>query len=450
MIVNENSMDDDARLKQGLKSQEIRYIMEDPNYDEIDLGSALMKLVGQWKIIFSIIIFGSILSIVFAFISPKTFLVDAIISRSSADELGDFGSQGLVDSAPENALLNFVDELVSADNQVETFIVSPLFASLSENSTLSPQQLFSGIRKEMTITRVKQDYYALEKNEKVPLKEIRISLKSTQPDLASNYIQLLLNKTHDRALASLSDDVLAIKENKISAVNNKLLALSSAAENSRIAKIQRLEETNLEQISKLELQFKLKVAAAEKTREIQIIRVEEALSIAKLLDIFEPITWDDLRKTRETSQITNEFGGTDQSKPLYFQGERILMAELKRLNARQDDKPFIDGLTEIETQIEELKNDPAIAALKARSNDAIYIETYDVLQQELYNLKIVPTDFSKTRLMIIRQNPLISAEPLQSPMLIVAIGIIMSGFLAMFIAIIRIILSREEATNSEA
>ena len=77
---------------------------------------------------------------------------------------------------------------------------------------------------------------------------------------------------------------------------------------------------------------------------------------AQDLGIREPIAWEDLRPEKQ-AQITNDLDGNEKNEPLYFRGTRMLTGELARLQSRKDDRPFVQGLTQIENEIYNLEND---------------------------------------------------------------------------------------------
>jgi len=426
----------DDVLPQQLVSDKVVYVSE-PDIDEINLGELLRNISKEWKTILLVVLIGVILSIACAYYLTRSYMVEAIIRLPNVNEMGDLGDQKLVEISPDIALAKFVDQLTLPSTQVDVFESSSLFDAISEDPNLVASQTFSGIRKKLTISRVKHKYYELGKTEKTPFKEVSLSLVSAKPELAADYIQQLMTRAHEYALIDLTNDISATRSNRIQEINEQLESLTAAADASRKAEIIRLEEKNRELIAGLKMQIELKINQAKKNRENQIIRVEEALNTAQSLEIVNPVTWDDLRTKREISQITNEFGGTDNSAPFYFQGTRILSAELNRLKSRQDDRPFVQDLPDIQKQISELENDPKIAALKAREDDTIYIERFDELQQELSKLVQTPVKLEKAQLAIISQEAVVSPSPTRNAYVIFLVGVTISIMFGLFLALVK-------------
>jgi LPS O-antigen subunit length determinant protein (WzzB/FepE family) len=192
------------------------------------------------------------------------------------------------------------------------------------------------------------------------------------------------------------------------------------------------------------LQIEVRLEQARLDRENRIVQLQEALQTATRLGIEEPVTWDDLRPLRKSTQVINEFGESKESSPDYFRGTRLLSAELARLQERQDDRPFVGGLTELEKQIVEIQNDPQLAALKARPDDTIYVKQFDELQRQLTDLLKKPTEFDNAQMAVVTQPAEVAAAPIRSPLLIFAVGVFLAGLLALFVAMIRIALRNSE------
>jgi LPS O-antigen subunit length determinant protein (WzzB/FepE family) len=349
--------------------------------------------------------------------------------------LGDIADQNLVDVKPSTAFLRVVNQIVSPDLQINAFRESQLFEVLGDENEATLEQKFSGVRNQLSVTRIRHDYYELGKDEKSPMQELTVSIESDEPEGAVDFLQRLVAMSADSAIDLFTSDVRTVKENRVQEVKGQLNILASAVENNRLAEIRRLEAANQESIVKLQQQVDLQVSKAKKDRLNQIIRLQEAITTANALNLVDPVTWDDLRPSRDTSQITNELAGTDDRLPLYFQGTRILNAELARLESRKDDKPFIGELSKLEKQISELENDPKIAALKARQDDSIYIEKYNQLQTELADLLSQPIEFSGAQMAVVTQGAFVPGQSTRNPVLYLAVGILLSFFIGLIVAL---------------
>ncbi|MCP4487381.1 MAG: hypothetical protein GY820_08700 [Gammaproteobacteria bacterium] len=426
----------DEVTAQRYRSEKVIYV-SDPVDDEVNLGELIRKLSTEWKTMALVMVLGLLVSWAGSMHLTRSYLVEAIIRLPNINEIGDLGDQELFDVSPRIAFARYVDQLTLPSTQSDVFEESKLFAEISEDSELSSNQIFFSIRDGLLISRVKRSHYELDKTEKTPFKEISISLQSSKPELAAEYLQQLTDKAHSNALDNLFRDTAVTKDNRIREIEDQLNFMTKAADASRKAEITRLEEKNQGLIVGLKMQIALKIEHARKVRENKVIQVTEALNTANGLEIVQPVTWDDLRASREISQIINEFGGTDKSMPRYFQGTRILTAELNRLKSRKDDRPFIKDLPDIQKQISLLENDPKIAALRVRKDDTIYVEKFDELQQQLAQLIQTPVKFENVQLAVVSQQAIVSPTPTRNPLLIMSIGLLLSSMAALFIAGIR-------------
>ena len=406
--------------------------------DEIDLGELIRNLFGEWRIIALVIAIGTILAIASAAHLSKVYAVEGILRAPYLHELGDIRNQNIIAVTPEKLLGRVVDNLLAPEIQQRVLERSRLGKSMLENSEVSNAQLIQGFRANFSVNVVKHDFYQLEKDEKSPFKEINVTMKSDQPVLAAEFIQSLIEQAQAKALLDFSNDVVTTKSTRIRNIEDQLAAMSLAAEQSRQAEITRLQESNNESIDRLQQQVDLKIRKAKQDREYSIIRLSEALKTAEGLGISDPVSWDDLRPERKSAQIINELTSEDDFAPLYFRGTRLLQAELDLLRSRTDDKPFIGGLTELENQILQLRHDPRIDALQTRANDTIYIDKYDDMQRDLKRLLNQPDHFSNVQLAVISQPATVPSGPTRSPLVIFAMGLIISGFLALVIACIRL------------
>ena len=419
--------------------QDLAHLRPAPN-DELDLGQLIRNLIIEWKLIASVTAVGAIASVFIALSLPKIYQVNSIISLPTQQQLGSATEQNLIPINPEVAFNGLLVQLSNSEVQKTAYKNSSLPAKLSENAPeLNLEVSFLEFQKSLKIERLDHAYNQTSKDEVAPLRDIKISAESQHPAEITNFINQLLDAANTHALQEFEFTVAKAKSQQIKQLKLDLENLTSAAETARKAKIQRMEEANNLKIAQLEQQLTTLLTSAKETRENRIIALEEALATAKSLNIVEPVTWDDLRPNRQPSQITNELGETTKASPLYFQGSRILSAEIQRLKSRKDDTPFISNYDQIKQDIQNLKNDPEIAALKIRENDTIYIDRFDELNQKLSVLQTVPETFPETTFKNITLSPVMPQYPIKPNKKLIAVaGTVFAGFLALFLAIIRI------------
>ena len=420
------------------------------SHDEIDIGRLIRGLIREWRAMAIVICVGAALSIALSQYFSSTYLIESTLRAPNFGELADFNKQTIVEVTPEDALQGVVIRMLSPDEIEQVLATSAWWDKVPERNSRSLRSMVTRIRNNLKLTRVKHDYLELGKEEKTPFREVRISLPSTEPQVTADFLQLLISKAHEDAMVRLTTEIQGAKQNRIESIQKQLESLAQAAKLSREAEIIRLRAANSESIAKLKQLINLKVRKAKHDREDQIVRFTEALQMAVALNIQEPVTWDDLRPLRKSTQITNELGGSDSTDPLYFRGVRLMTAELDTLKNREDDRPFISGLTELENQLIQIQDDPRIAALESRTDDTIYVAEFDELQRKLTNLQKQPTRFETAQLVVVSQPPTVPDRPMRNPLMIILAGIFASGFLALIVGCFLVSIRNSTSTSTES
>lgn len=101
-------------------------------------------------------------------------------------------------------------------------------------------------------------------------------------------------------------------------------------------------------VKNLEQQIRSARDAAHKQREDQIARLEEALKVAKAVNLSKPPII--------ASGMDTEVSGGMQGALTYMRGSQALEAELANLRTRESDDPFVAGLREIQEKLDFYRN----------------------------------------------------------------------------------------------
>ena len=411
--------------------------------DEIDLGELIRKLIGEWKLVTAITLFGAFASVVIALQQASIYRVEAIIAAPSISELGAMVDQTLVPITGEKAMERVVEELFSVKNQNIVFGQSELFKITSQDNSSNLNTLFANAVQELSIKRVEREFYTLADDQRAPFKEVSIVLDSAHAGQAALYVNALATRALALAFETFKEDASARKFDKITKLETAIIALRDAAATARLADIKRLEEKNNLTRDELLLELALLEQQAKTNRLKRIAQLDEAITTAAGLKITEPVTWEDLRPASSNAQIFNDLSGATQGQPLYFQGTRLLAAERDMLQARTNDLLYVGKSAELQFQLQQLAVDPKIAALKLRGDDTIYIANYDALQTELSVLKNLPTDYPIARMATLIQPAIRSTKPIKPNRKLIAVaGTILAGFLGLFLALIRIAIKK--------
>lgn len=417
-------------------------------HDEIDLGELLRNLFAQWKLIAAITAIGIVAAVGFALLQPNVYRVNAVASIPTLDQLGESTTQELIPLTDEGAFSQFLEQLTSFPVQQTAFLDSELRTQLESNASdagnFNEQLALRSVLEAFNVSRMTRSFVELGRDEVAPLRDVNITLETQFPEQSVDYINTLLAQANTEAVKQFERSLEKTKSERIDDLNRRLEQSTRAAKEAREAEIQRIEEAHAVSIAEYEQQIALALEKARVDRLNRITQLEEALATAKALNITEPVTWDDLRPAQRQSQITNQLNETTQNAPLYFQGSRVLTAEIDRLKNRTSDEPFVASVTELRKNIAALKNDPKLEALRNRADDTIYLESYNSLLQQLADVEAQPTVLPSSQFVNITVNAITPSTPVKpNRKLIVVAGAVLAGFFGLFVALIRLAVRKD-------
>jgi LPS O-antigen subunit length determinant protein (WzzB/FepE family) len=253
-----------------------------PANDEIDLAELIRNILGQWKIIVGITLFGAIAGVAVALLIPKQYRVEAVFSKPSTADLSTVLAQPFVELDRQSVLSDFLKNLQN-QSLIEQVLRENNLLVDSEGSPLSQEQQFTEIRnlaRDIRIAPAEFDFLPELEDQPNDIDQISFSLLSTEPESA----QLILNSLLD----------LAAKKTTLDTIND-------------INGAKRVKETELRS-SLSELQN-----AAEAEKVASLNELKNALTVAKSLNITEPTTWE------------------ASTGDLYLKGTTVLEAEIAAL-----------------------------------------------------------------------------------------------------------------------
>jgi len=101
-------------------------------------------------------------------------------------------------------------------------------------------------------------------------------------------------------------------------------------------------------VKNLEQQVRSARDAAHRQREDQIVRLEEALKVARAVSLSKPPII--------ANGLNAEVSGSMQGALTYMRGSQALEAELANLRARESDDPFVADLREVQEKLDFYRN----------------------------------------------------------------------------------------------
>ena len=404
----------------------------DPRDDEIDLFELFESLWKEKVLIVAITLVITLFGGLYAFVLAKPVYEVSVKLNPDASEAAQILSN-----------LTFGESLkVSVDNYVR-FIESPEFLEGLYNAGYfdalfvdeKPDTSQDAIRNLAAMFEVE----ALGNKKEPSIYPYKIILTIDEPDKGEVVLNQILDLADSQLFLDAKYKYDALKASRI----ERLLLQKSTLEMELFAKrndeIRRLEEADALQMKELVEQLEIKRNTYFKKLSDRIRSLEEALLIAKSLNLIEPVALD--RLVRQNDQLkANQVVEVVSSKsddPLYMRGTRLLTAELEQLKSRPKDFIPDSGIKDLEAQIEALKVNNKIEILKARKSDESFNETLQSIRAEL--AKLQAESFPENLKFRFANGKAVATNAPVKPkrLLILALSVVVGGMLGIIIALVN-------------
>jgi chain length determinant protein (polysaccharide antigen chain regulator) len=350
--------------------------------DEIDLVELAKALWSQKLIILAATIAGAAIALAYALLSTPVFTAKATVLppllsdiaaynagrtessfyTSGSDEKGNRSGQAVKLFTTDDVYAVFTRNLRSQSLRRDMFneIYLPLF---SKSERAEPKdRLWENFNKLVTITTPDQQR----------AESMKVSVNQNTPELAAGWTNELIN----RAAAASERDM---QRNVASELNIRIHSTER-----RIASLRSI---------------------AQQRREDRIAILKEALVVAQEVGMNSPQVTADRASSSE--QLSEFIDGS----LTYIRGAKAIEAEMKVLEARQSDDPFI----------------PELRSLQERLS---FLKTIDVRPD---NVSVFTLDSAAE----VPETPI---KPKKA--LIVALGLVLGGMIGVFIALVRVMMRR--------
>lgn len=397
-------------------------LRQHPASDEIDLFDVLQAIWKQKAWVIGCALIAVLLGAVYAFTSPPVYQVSSVLRPVAINELDALNRYDLYKLSPADALAKVAVQLDSYETRS---------AFVRANSTLLAAYERSGYSQAQSLEAF----------------NLLLDAKSSDAGNASLRVQMQYPKGVDGVaiLNGFVDYAIARQREQVGgeltvAVNNRLAELKGKIDNARedyalekAAKIARLLEND--SIKRAQLQDELDALrwALRVQRTHRLAQLSEAIAIARSAGIKTPTT----RLAVGANQIART-QVTNQASPLYLMGTQALEAERAALQQRTDDDFTSERVAEIGKKLRLLEANREVDALKARSNDDVFIQNVEWFRAEIARLRSLNIDLSGLKLVTIdrlAQEPLNPIKPRKA--LVIAASLLVGLMLGMVLALIR-------------
>lgn len=418
--------------EQNQLTQSPQYVMMPPQYlpqdDEINLLDLWKVLVAKKKFIFGFTAIITLLAIVIVLIMPRTYQTTAHFLPPKASDLEELNIPAIGYSLGTEAAYNsFILNLKSRALRLEFFNEHDLSSKLSDDPTANKDQVFENSFNKLLV--VKQDL-----KKKAQQAFVSISYDGKDPELIAKIVNDYIKYVHDKTIEEFLDLVKRnISMKQVDLEDVIIQSKKRVIAQRRQDEIERLIEADA--IARLELLEKIKALKerTEQKRQDRMVTLEEALVIAKQLNIVDPIdSWSELKNN---DQAANKVSINNKSLPEYTRGSKTLQAELQALKSRTSNDPFTPGLRELQEQLQRLEQNSRVEVLKVRTNDDPFIGDLRDLREQVAKLNNIQINEAKIKAALFDQIAVVPENPIKPKRkLIVIISFVLAFMLSIFLA----------------
>lgn len=414
--------------------------MQQTAADEIDLAALFQALWAQKVLIVLVTLLVGMLALAYAFLATPEYQVQSVLRPAAIRDLDALNRTGIYELTPEQAMQRVGASLDSYDSRLEFFRAHQgLFEALRQTN-LTLEQTFESFNKE-AFKMLQPD------SKKTDNLSAYVGIQLTYPQdvdgvaLLNGLVDYALQRERER----IADDLTVVIQNRLNQLDLKMAAARASYEASKEAKIAELQEAD--NLKRAELQDELKALRQQlKTRrDNRIAQLDEAIRIAKALDIVKPTTPSSLGEVDRVTQgsvIRTEVN--NQQIPLYFMGSEALEAERAALRQRRSDDFTEPRIAQIAKELQLLANNRQIEALNKRENEDLFLKDLATWREEAARLRSLQVDVASLKLVSIDQVALEPLRPIKpKKALILALGLVLGGMLGVFIALMRSMLGKK-------
>ncbi|WP_308812242.1 Wzz/FepE/Etk N-terminal domain-containing protein [Pseudomonas plecoglossicida] len=403
-----------------------------PN-SETDLFDLVRRLWRRRVLILGVAAVSAALGVVYAQLATPVYETSTILRPVALNELDALNRSQIYTLPPVEALKRVGATLDSYDARLAFFRARPELIEAFASPGQSLEQAFDAFNSDALMLMQPDP-------KKTDLLSTYIGLKIRYDrglDGAS-VLNDFVAYAAERERAQLVQDLQIIKANRLTEVDAQLSSAMeqySAGKESRIARLEEADaikraELN-DELSALRVQSKLR-------REARLAQLDEAIAIARSLGLSRPSTPSLMANADSESSNVIRTEVNSQQTPLYFLGSNVLEAERNALRRRTSDDFTEPRIAQIRKELVMLSTNRKVQMLKARANDAAFLEGIETLRAEKSRLLNLDTSLQGLRLISVDQLAVEPVRPIRPrKALIVLVALVVGLMLGVFVALIR-------------
>ena len=420
--------------------------------DEIDLTQVFIDLAKRWKLIAGITLVGTIIAVIIALAIPKVYKPSAEISQPSMAVVEQLQLDGITELDQDTLFKRYYRNLRSEQNFKSFVLHQGYLKSFSPESTEQNDQVreqaLSELAQQLSVSILEPQ---AGNNENIEFPElVSVAMSAEDEGLAVQVVNQYLFFTNQQTLTQLRTEFKEIIAQRLKNIE-RAVALARQREKNRLQlRIEQLEAENEKKMAELALQKETTIQLAKKNRQTQIAEVKEAYKIAKQLGIENPTPIDEFTGDKNREVSTNITLNQSQELPLYLMGTRYLDSLITTLSERDNDAQFLEEINEIELEMSVVKNDPELALLKQRENVDPFIQDLPELFAKRDELKSFELNVNDISVYQTEKLASVSGKAIKpNRPLIAVLGLLLSGMVAFFAALISASITRRKERERE-
>lgn len=339
--------------------------------DEIDLVELGKALWSQKLVILAVTIAGAAIALAYALLSTPVYDAKATVLPPLLSDIAAYNAGRTESSSSQSQLKPFTTEEVYSVftrnlrslSLRRDFFQEVYIPSLPEEARSAPRdQLWANFNKIVSIKAPEKQRPEL----------IEVAVQLSTPDLAAAWANELIDRAAEASEQDMQLNVSSELDIRIRSIERRIASLRSTA---------------------------------QQRREDRIAILKEALIVAKAVGMDSP------QVTAGRTSSNEELSEFIDGSLTYMRGAKAIEAEMKVLEARQSDDPFIPELRSSQEQLSFLKT-----------------------------IEVQPGNVSVFTLDSAAEVPETPIKPKKT--LIVALGLVLGGMLGIFIALVRVMMRR--------
>lgn len=404
------------------------------NNDEIDLFELAQVLWNEKVLGFLITAAIVVSAVIYMALATPVYQANTIIKPATNKDFDALNLTGILNLTPDEALLMVSDNLQSHESRRDFF---------KHNQALLSEYLDSGKTLDENIANFNES--ALEIISPNTLGQanvnnyVKLQIKYSKDTDGATIVNELMSSAINNTKQRIAESIAVKIKNRVDRLHSELTALRAGYQTEVESKIASLSEAD--NIKKMKLQDELSAirSSLKSNRENRIKRLDEAIIIASSLGIKRPTTPSGFRdaEVRVSGSVIKTEVNNNQA-PLYFMGTDALEAEKSALLSRDNDDFTSTRIIEIQQELELLRRNPEIEALRSRKNYDLFLDNIADRHKEITRLKNIQLNFEDLKLVYIDKVAINNKQAVKrSKQLIIAVAIVLGLLLGAFTALIK-------------